>query len=51
VKERKKERKRLKTDILEEDFQNTTGLFIDETRNTLHTPTTSKTTNGRLCDT
>jgi uncharacterized protein YuzB (UPF0349 family) len=34
--------------ILQENFENTTGLLIDESRDTLYTTTTSKTTNGRL---
>ena len=35
-------------DVLEEDLENTTGLLVDETGDTLHTTTTSETTNG-LC--
>src|SRR5690606_11100991 len=38
-------------DVLEEDFEDTTSLFINETRDTLHTTTASKTTNRRLGDT
>ena len=37
--------------VLKEDLEDTTGLFIDETRDTLDTSTTSKTTDGRLGDT
>ncbi len=37
--------------VLEEDFEDTTGFFVDETGDTLNTTTTSKTTNGRFCDT
>ena len=36
----------LVTYVLEEHFQNTTGLLIDKTRDTLDTATASKTTNG-----
>ena len=39
------------TDVLKEDLKNTTSLFVDKTRNTLHTTSTSKTTDGRLSDT
>jgi hypothetical protein len=39
------------THVLKEDLKNTTGLFIDKTRDTLHTTSTSKTTNSGLCDT
>jgi hypothetical protein len=39
------------THIFEEDFKDTTSLFVDETGDTLHTTTTSEATNGRLCDT
>ena len=38
-------------DVLKEDFEDTTGLLVDETGDTLNTTTTSKTTNGRFCDT
>lgn len=38
-------------DILKEDLENTTGLFVDETGDTLDTTTTSQTTDGRLGDT
>ena len=34
------------THVLEEDLEDTTGLFIDETRDTLHTTTTSETTDS-----
>ena len=39
------------TYVLQEDFQDTTGLFIDQTRDTLDTATTSETTDSGLCDT
>ena len=39
------------TYVLEEHFQNTTGLLIDKTRDTLHTSTTSKTPDSGLGDT
>ena len=34
---------RVTDDVLEEDLENTTGLLVDETRDTLHTTTTSET--------
>jgi hypothetical protein len=37
-------------DVLKEDLEHTTGLFVDETGDTLDTATTSETTNGRLGD-
>lgn len=37
-------------DVLEEDLQNAAGLFVDQTRNTLHASTTSQSTNGWLRD-
>ena len=42
------EQRQTRTDRFEEKLENTTGLFVDETRDTLDTTTTSKTTNG-LC--
>jgi hypothetical protein len=46
------ERKRRKAKThLEEDLENTTGLLIDETRDTLDTATTSETTDRGLGDT
>jgi hypothetical protein len=39
---------RVTDDVLEEDLQHTTSLFIDETRDTLDTTTTGKTTDSRL---
>jgi hypothetical protein len=36
---------------LEEDLEYTTGFFIDQTRDTLDTSTTSETTDRRLGDT
>lgn len=37
--------------ILQENFENTTSLFVDEARNTFHTATASQTTNSWFCDT
>ena len=37
-------------DILEENLEDTTGLFVDEPRDTLHTTSASETTDGRLGD-
>ena len=37
---------KVNTYVLEEDLQNTTGLLVDKTRDTLDTATTSKTTDG-----
>jgi hypothetical protein len=37
--------------ILKEYLKNTTSLLVDESRDTLHTSTTSQTANGRLGDT
>ena len=37
-------------DVLEEDLEDTAGLFVDETRDTLDTTTTGQTTNSRLGD-
>jgi hypothetical protein len=34
------------THVFKEYFQNTTRLLVDETRDTLHTSTASKTTNS-----
>jgi len=39
------------TYVLQEDLENTTGLFVYQTRDTLDTTTTSETTDGRLGDT
>ena len=39
------------TYVLQEDLENTTGLFIDQTRDTFDTTTTSETTDGGLGDT
>ena len=36
---------------LEEELENTTGLFVDETRDTLYTTTTCETTDSRFRDT
>jgi hypothetical protein len=39
------------TYVFEENLKDTTGLFVDETRDTLHTATTGEAANGGLCDT
>jgi len=39
------------TDVLKEDLKDTTGLLVDQARNTLHTTSTSKTPDSGLCDT
>ena len=39
------------TYVLEEDLEDTTGLLVDEARDTLDTATAGKTTNGGLGDT
>ena len=41
---------RVTDDVLEEDLEDTTGLFVDETRDALHTTTTGETTDGGLGD-
>ena len=38
------------THIFEEDFEYTTSLFIDQTRNTFYTTTTGKTADSGLCN-
>jgi hypothetical protein len=38
-------------DALEERLENTTGLFVDHSGNTLDTTTTSETSDSWLCDT
>lgn len=38
------------TNILKEDLENTPGLLVDETRDTLDTATTSEAANGGLGD-
>ena len=38
-------------DILKEDLEDTTGLFVDQTTDTLDTTTTRKTTDSRLGNT
>ena len=40
-----------RTDILEEDLEDTTGLIVDKTGDTLHTATTSETADGGFGDT
>ena len=39
------------THVFKEDLENTTGLFVDETRDTLDTTTAGKTTDSGLGDT
>lgn len=39
------------TYVFEEDLKDTTGLFVNEARNTLHTTTAGETTDGWLGDT
>ena len=39
------------THVLEENLENTTGLLVDETRDTLDTTTAGKTTNSGLGNT
>merc|ERR1719347_973346 len=38
-------------DILQEDLQNAPGFFVDQTRDSLHTTSPSKPSDGRFCDT
>jgi hypothetical protein len=42
---------RIANDVLEEDLEDTTSFFVDETRDTLDTTTTSKTTDSGLGNT
>ena len=42
---------RVTDDVLEEDLEDTTGLLVDQPRDTLDTTTASKTTDGRLGNT
>jgi hypothetical protein len=42
---------RVADDILKKDLEDTTGLFVDQTRNTFDTSTTSETTDGGLGNT
>ena len=37
-------------DVLEEDLEDRAGLFVDETRDTLHTATACETADGRFRD-
>jgi hypothetical protein len=37
--------------VLKEDLEDTTGFFVDETRDTLYTAATSETTDSGLRDT
>ena len=39
------------THVFKEDLENTTGLLVDETRDTLDTTTAGKTTDSGLGDT
>ena len=39
------------TNVLQKDLENTSGLFVDETGDTLDTTSTSETTDGGLGDT
>ena len=39
---------RITDNVLKEDLEDSTGLFVDETRDTLHTTTTGQTTDSRL---
>lgn len=41
---------RVPNDILQEHLQDTAGLFVNQSRNTLDTPTTGQTANGGLRD-
>jgi hypothetical protein len=41
---------RVANDVLEEDLEDSASLFVDETRDTLHTATTCETANGGLGD-
>ena len=42
---------RVSDDVLEEDFEYSSGLFIDQAGDTLDSPSTSKSSDGRLSDT
>lgn len=42
-------RDRVTDNVLKENFENTTGLLVDKTRDTFHTTATSETANS-LCD-
>jgi hypothetical protein len=42
---------RITDDVLEEDLEHTTGLLVDQARDTLDTTTTSETTDSGLGDT
>ena len=42
---------RVANDVLEEDLEDSAGLFVDQTRETLDTTTTSQTADGGLGDT
>jgi hypothetical protein len=46
VRHRNRDNHPIVTHVLEENLQNTTGLLINKTRDTLHTTTTGETTNG-----
>ena len=38
-------------DVLKEDLKNTTGLFVDKTRDTFNTTSSCKTSDGWFCNT
>lgn len=42
---------RITDNVLQEDLEHTTGFFVDETGDTLHTTTTGETTDSGFCDT
>ena len=42
---------RVTNDVLEEDLENATSFFVDQTADTFDAATTGETTNGRLGDT
>lgn len=48
---KKSNSKKQMSHILKEYLENTTSLFVDQARDTLHTTTARETTNGRLGDT
>jgi hypothetical protein len=44
-------RDRIPNNVLEEDLKYSSALFVDQTRNSLHTTSSRQTTDGRLGDT
>ena len=42
---------RVTDDVLEKDLEDTAGLFVNETRNTLHSTSTGQSANGGFSDT